>query len=431
MFQLIDTLLPFEACLYHQVLPLSIEKTSLHLGMVSPDDGIALEYVRRILAYVNYSLVTHRLPNDVHQNMLSAYLNYVGQRGNQKPARIKPARPPRKLPEVNVQASPEPQVTTVKAPYPQTPTGQPDRLFSSNDSTKSESCSDQLQPDDTTLSFAQPKTAPFRQDDQETLITDIRDELSLHAEITSRQLDQLDQSVAAATMQSPSPAITETQSSSPASSLPELPPVPPPHIVLPPVLELSPKYAASPIADLTKLPPANLVPELLARVLTGGIGRLFFEQQQTSGRILWSRDGVLQETLEGLLPVQMQAIVGELKKLSGLPPEPAHTAQQVEIERIYQNARILLRFRFMPGTYGEEATLQVLRGAALKFRQQQHSIEHDVLGFVDQLQRKIDELVEHVTANSSAISHETMAKLRAVIVSLSKKLSQLETLERD
>ncbi|MCS6814608.1 MAG: hypothetical protein NZ772_13725 [Cyanobacteria bacterium] len=431
MFQLIDTLLPFEACLYHQVLPLSIEKTNLHLGMVSPDDDIALEYVRRILAYVNYSLVAHRLPNDVHQNMLSAYLNYVGQRGNQKPPRVKPTRPARKViePELHAQTNPKQQAGS-EAFHSQPYTAQSHESPSSPSSTKSSA--ESVQPVAATAYSAQPKRASFYQDDQATLITDIQDELPTdelpaHTDTANRQLDQ---SVSAPTVQPPLSATTEVRSSSSELVMPDLPPAPPPHIVLPPVLELRPKYIATPIANLSKLPPTDLLPELLARVLAEGIGRLFFEQQPTSGRILWSQNGVLQATLEELLPAQMQAIITELKKLSGLPPEPIHTAQQVEIERIYQNARILLRFRFMPGTYGEEATLQVLRGAALKFRQQQNSMERDVLGFVDQLQRKVDELVEHVTTNSSAISHETVAKLRAVILSLSEKLSQLEASER-
>ncbi|XPM56095.2 MAG: hypothetical protein EDM05_052475 [Leptolyngbya sp. IPPAS B-1204] len=41
MFVLIDGVLPFEACLYYQVLPLFLEGNQLHLGMVSPDDMAA------------------------------------------------------------------------------------------------------------------------------------------------------------------------------------------------------------------------------------------------------------------------------------------------------------------------------------------------------------------------------------------------------
>jgi Type II secretion system (T2SS), protein E, N-terminal domain len=78
VFRLIDSILPFEACLYHQVLPLSLEGSRLKLGMVNLDDAAALDYVRRILAYMNCSLVPQTLATDVHHAALSAYLSYTG-----------------------------------------------------------------------------------------------------------------------------------------------------------------------------------------------------------------------------------------------------------------------------------------------------------------------------------------------------------------
>jgi hypothetical protein len=78
MFVLIDGMLPFEACLYYQVLPLFLEGNRLHLGMVSPEDVSASEYVRRIISYLNYSLVCHSISSEALRTALTAYLNYVG-----------------------------------------------------------------------------------------------------------------------------------------------------------------------------------------------------------------------------------------------------------------------------------------------------------------------------------------------------------------
>ncbi|MDE5115316.1 MAG: hypothetical protein O4803_14130, partial [Trichodesmium sp. St15_bin1_1] len=36
IFDLIDNILPFEACLYYQILPLSIEGSRVRLGVVDP-----------------------------------------------------------------------------------------------------------------------------------------------------------------------------------------------------------------------------------------------------------------------------------------------------------------------------------------------------------------------------------------------------------
>ncbi|NEQ26727.1 MAG: hypothetical protein F6K28_48410, partial [Microcoleus sp. SIO2G3] len=80
MFILIDGVLPFEACLYYQILPLFLEGSRLNLGMVSPDDSAALDYVRRIISYMNYSLVTRPLSSEALQVVLSAYLNQAGSK---------------------------------------------------------------------------------------------------------------------------------------------------------------------------------------------------------------------------------------------------------------------------------------------------------------------------------------------------------------
>ncbi|MCY7407795.1 MAG: hypothetical protein LH631_10570 [Alkalinema sp. CAN_BIN05] len=54
IFSLIDQVLPFEACLYHQVLPLLLMDNQLRLGMVDLVDVSALEYLRKVLAYFQY-----------------------------------------------------------------------------------------------------------------------------------------------------------------------------------------------------------------------------------------------------------------------------------------------------------------------------------------------------------------------------------------
>ena len=83
MFTLIDGILPFEACLYYQVLPLSIEGSRLNLGMVDPDDRGAADYVRRMLSYINCSIVSCKIPSDWHRNILSQYLSYTAKsKGN-------------------------------------------------------------------------------------------------------------------------------------------------------------------------------------------------------------------------------------------------------------------------------------------------------------------------------------------------------------
>ncbi|MCZ0904122.1 hypothetical protein ON021_29900, partial [Microcoleus sp. HI-ES] len=79
IFHLIDTVVPFEACLYYQVLPLSLDGNLFKLGVVDAQDDSALDYVQRILAYMNCSVTTEPIASETQRSMLSAYLLHGNQ----------------------------------------------------------------------------------------------------------------------------------------------------------------------------------------------------------------------------------------------------------------------------------------------------------------------------------------------------------------
>jgi Type II secretion system (T2SS), protein E, N-terminal domain len=84
VFSLIDKILPFEACLYHQILPLAVTDKTVHLGMVNLDDVVAMDYSRRILAFMNYTLAPQTVSSETHHGLLSAYLNRQSQPATEK-----------------------------------------------------------------------------------------------------------------------------------------------------------------------------------------------------------------------------------------------------------------------------------------------------------------------------------------------------------
>ncbi|BAU15547.1 hypothetical protein LEP3755_61060 [Leptolyngbya sp. NIES-3755] len=335
IFQLIDRVLPFEACLYHQVLPLSIEGNTLQLGMVMLDDVAALDYARRMVGYQNYSLAPHSLSSETHHTILTTYLNYSQNRPT-------PPTPPK---------PPEPQK-------------KPD-LHS-----------------------------------KETLVVESPDELEWE-ECHKPEARPLQDTI-----------------SDPQNALPEL--------------AASTRYREEPIALLSQLPPSRLIQELLGRVLGNGIGRLFFERQEKHGRILWSQNGVLQAAIESVPLPKFQLLLDELKQLTHLPLAPVAQVQQVEIERSYQRDRVLLRLRIMPSPNGEHATLQVLRGAALKFYQKQQltTLSRDALGIAQKLRQKMDELHTHTqTATPLTVDQlqpDMVPALNQVLQIVEQQLTELK-----
>jgi hypothetical protein len=85
-----------------------------------------------------------------------------------------------------------------------------------------------------------------------------------------------------------------------------------------------------------------------------------------------------------------------------------------------------LRFRVMPGSHGEEATLQVLRGTALRFYQQQQidKLGRDALDAAQALQGRLNEIRDRARQALNFAPQRTEA-LPAIIQMLKQMESQV------
>lgn len=349
IFSLIDTLLSLEACLYHQILPLGLKGNQLLLGMVNPQDNEALNYVSRILSSIDYKMVTEPIPGKIHQDTLSAYLNYKNTHPQPK---VELTSKNRAVPLID-------QLSTSATTYIEEQTEFPSSSFTEAN------FSPTLNPHSVSRNST---TTPVYQNEREQTT-----EVVLPSNLT--------------------------------------------------VLPVQIPDTLSPIEVLTTLPPKKLLEELLARILLGGIGRLYLERQHDQGRILWSDNGVLQSVIENLPISVFQEVINEFKQFADLPVAILPEAKQVEKEWLYQNNSLLLRLRVMPGIYGEEATIQVLRGAALKFYQQQqlHRLSRDTLVMTKQLSFKLHELGQRLLLNPGIQSEQLKA-----VVALSQLVENLD-----
>jgi len=412
VFRLVDSILPFEACLYHQVIPLSLEGSRLKLGIVNLDDAAALDYVRRILAYMNCSLVPQTISLDVHHAILSAYLSYSGtKKANQ--ASKKPQRTPAadRVPKpANSSKAPDPRPTSGdRHTAPTLLVDSPEQLLREEEATPA----DRRNSDALTDTFNEATPA-------------IEQEVPLPV---SPAIEIDDDTPTQPLVANDSPLYSAKVGGF-NSNLTAPPPV---NLVRPnnalPALKINATHLNEPLETLTALPAEQILQELLGRVLTGGIGRLYFQRLPDRGRILWSQNGIPQSILENLSLEKLQAVINELKVLTRLPQIAVQKPKQVEIERQYQRQRLLLRLRLMPGKHGEEATLQVLRGAALKFYQQQQltNLSRDALTIAQELQAKVDELQAR-THSYPTLSPEQLKLLPALNEVIKHVEHQLELL---
>ncbi|MEM6400695.1 MAG: pilus assembly protein PilB [Cyanobacteria bacterium P01_D01_bin.116] len=365
IFRLIEEgILCFEACLFHQILPLNLEYNTLLLGIVNPKDTVALDYVNSILSYLKITSATQPVSADTHRIILSEYLYYKS-------------------------ASEESKLSTKGTQIDSNYAKKAENGLITKDLEEEE-----LLPGDNTLilfdspsglslkklSNKEPTKSPFP-----TSLDNANNVNNVNKQKSNTKNTDTD--------------IFEIVS---AENLPVL------------RLPLPESFSADEILPI--LPPKTLLNELLARVLEGGIGRLYLERQPYQGRILWSLNGIVQSVVEELPLSAFQGVLNELKRLSSLPIMTLTQAKQIEIECFYQKQRLLLRLRVMPGMYGEEATLQVLRGAALRFylQQQLTRISRDALGTSQQLSYKVRELEQRLAFNTKDLNPEQLEALNSL-----------------
>jgi hypothetical protein len=345
MISLIDSILPFEACLYHEIIPLSVESSCLHLGMVHPTDTAAIDYARKQVSFIHCSIMSWPVTSDWQHKVLSKYLSHTARAKTQ----ARPAQLPQGL-------SPREELLTFVVDSPE---------------------------HIPTESLAQPIATP-------------------NPEAPAQEAET-------------SPTAAETLSLAAESPL---------------AFVFDPAVTRVPLHRLSFLPPPELTQALLSQVLTAGIGRLFFERGSTHGRVLWSKDGVVQAVLKKLSLDQFQSVINELKRMHHLPLLPTTQTKQVGIERLYQGDRVLLRLRLTAGNHGEEATLQVLRGAALKFyqRQQLKQLGEDALDVAQTLQKRIIEIRERArqSLTPESPSARNLAELSELLKTMEQELEEIK-----
>ncbi|MDJ0618644.1 MAG: pilus assembly protein PilB [Calothrix sp. MO_192.B10] len=358
IFDLLESLLPLEVCLHYQVLPLELENTRLVLGMVCPEDDAALDYVNRMVCYLNCTIDIQAIAVSTHQEILSAYLRYQNTTTDTSQT--------------------QPIEIIEETEYPS--------IFTNPDAYLDDSQQELIQTND-------PSEA-----DSEVDIAAIEPIGNENPGITTPTI-QVDTEVTQ--LQG---GTTVLQSSTIGKTREQLP-KDLPALSLPLAKELHP------IDVLPTLPPKQLLTELLSRVLTGGIGRLYLKRQPYEGKIIWSNNGTPQGVLEKLPLSTYQGVLNQLKRFGSFSLTTTEEIKQMEKEYLHQNNSLLIRLRIMPGEHGEEATLQVLKGTALKFYRQKQieRLSNESLKMTQRLTHKLHQLQNRLTLSSNANSEKLTA----------------------
>ena len=198
---------------------------------------------------------------------------------------------------------------------------------------------------------------------------------------------------------------------------------------LPPLgvsLHVKSQRPSASLKSLSSLNSKELWDELLFRVIQSGIGRLSLERHLNYGRVIWSQNGVLKDSLEKISIAVFDDLIDQLKTLGDLPLITLEKSKRVEIERYYNGERLLLRLQFLPGKFGEESTIQVLRDKALTFYQerQMEILGEQALRLAQQLERKLKQI--EVLSQINPVDLRVLSLINAVQEKIQTHLESLD-----
>lgn len=370
-FRLVENYIPFEVCRTYEIIPLKFQNHRLTLGIVDLKSPTVHIVLKKLLARKRFTLLGQQLDTKTYQLILSSYLNY------QKTSTL-------------------PSISETVPPIPPAEDSSQAAMFSERATFVVDE--DSLPQSPTPQSGQQPEPSSLADDDKQTVV--------FEGDLTELQ-------VAPKAVAKPT-NIPKAQDSKKNGM---------PSVLVPnaPVkfhesenrqknnehrLNVKPQFLQKPLESLADLPANELWHELLGRVLAEGIGRLYFENHEREGRILLSENGVMKGVLAGLPIAKFYGVLNEFKHLAHILPEPVLQTKKAELEQYYRNERILLRLTVVPGKYGEEGTLQVLRGQALVFHQQKQMDEQgqEALQMAQKLERKLRHIYLRSQINPSPLT---------------------------
>jgi hypothetical protein len=418
IFRLIEDMVPLELCLQYNVLPLRLKGDCLHLGMVQPSNIQGLEAVRRILASNNCFPSARTIPPQLHRLVIKAFL--VHRQGQHRQA-IELV--------TSVLSS---AAGSAGVPMP----GQGAQGLAPN----SPQISPQMSPQDRVKHLVQQSAQQSAQSSDRsrpaanlsaTLIVDRPESLDARtlSDLLPPALTDEDQQTVSRPAALPTLRIapTDTETFPGAPSLRG--PIPPPSsrvgpiggatslqpLAAPSVLAVSTQHLASAPETLAVLPPKILLQELLGRSLLAGITYLEFDHQGDRSRILWNQSGVLQPLLTELSSYQLNGVLDCLYQSLN-----ANRSQPIAmVEYHYQNQAVILDVR----SHGSTTALRLLKGAALRFYQQQQAsqLKQESMLLIEQLRGRLEQLSHYRQSNDL----ELAAQSRSTFTVLQEQLQGL------
>ena len=387
IFELIDAVFPIDSCWHYQVLPLSLKKSNLEIGMINPNNRESLKFVNSIAKVFKYNLNIKSIDVQTLQIILDSYPQNLpdSKQNRSKESRtiieatvVEENFEPDKFPSSNSNlrrkfADSAPTVISQTAPQ-----SHPQSKNIASDLGDLPADLDFLK--DLDLSTPEnSQSASIEKNGSKTLY-EIPPEFSNQHSYNSNNLDNKQTVIS----NNPAELLDQHQSDIELAQaqISDL------------IAEVSNQIKEPEKANsnfLAKLDFKLSWQKLLEQAFEYGTEEIELIRYSDRGSINAKQNRISQSSLEQIpLPI-FCSLIDEIKRMAKIPLNLSNHPKKIVLERFYQQERILLRLEFTVKDENEAAVIQIFRGDNLiAYEQDQmNKMSEQALYFAKQLERSL------------------------------------------
>lgn len=422
IFQLIDSFVPVEFCLRHQVLPLDLKNKNLSIGMIDPEDSKTLNSLNSIVGSFGYGLTVKSIDIQTHQLIIENYLQCpnpgskrdpmkqtiidesVAPINNNRRRRLDSAPTIISIPEETPSFKKEDASATLIDLPPDLDLIKEQAL--ANNSLSSSGVDATMTLTDIPPDFLESKTERIDQHERLTLITEEPEELDSSDKIATHHL------LVHSGETQISPLIRETQSTSEGAKVEDFF-----------VSDIPAQNQEGPTDFLASSSDQLSWQRLLEASLEREVEQLHFKRYSTEGSIVAINNRITVSSLDRIEVSSFCSTINEIKTMTKLSLVPLKSPQKFVLEKFHNQERVLLRIEFIPNQYGEEVMVQILRNKALEFYEQKQMDKMSEQAFL--LAKKLEETVRKMRVCFDSAIPSNIKELQAVQQEIDRQLKLL------
>ena len=403
---LIDAIFALESCLQYQIVPLELFDNHLIVGMVDPKDRDTIRHISTITSSSGYSFYVQSIEAKTHQLILAAYLK-LGSANS-----VDSTKAPQKF-VAEDSFSKHPQIETALPVIDKSAT-----LFDLPPEEINSLKRDKIDKSATLFDLPPEEINSLKRDkiDKSATLFDLPPEEINSVKEPYKKIESIAKASEKSRIVFSEPQINLLQGDNIVTSDSSIE-------YQTPIIDVQAQNVDKYLESFKNLPPRQLWQKLLNTILEEGTGKLCLQQNLNSGSIIYYQNEIAQSSLKKLPLDTFEAIIKEIKIMAQLPSNKLERAKKIAVKKFHNYQKVLLRIELLIGEFGEEATVQIMSGRALKIYEQKQSDK--TLEQAISLGKKLEKALIKINLNQKAVPFRELENLKVIVKRIENQLNQL------